>query len=69
MKDYIGCFNKKAVRVENCIDAVALTEIMTGLRPRRFHYSLAKNAPRTFTELLSRAQKYSNVDELTDAKK
>ncbi|KAK9180960.1 hypothetical protein WN944_024096 [Citrus x changshan-huyou] len=42
---------------------------MADLQPRRFHYSLAKNAPRTFPELLSRAQKYSNADELTNAKR
>ncbi|KAK9225359.1 hypothetical protein WN943_010400 [Citrus x changshan-huyou] len=55
LKDYIVRFNKEAVRVENCIDVVALIAIMASLRPERFHYSLAKNAPRTFTELLSRA--------------
>ena len=42
---------------------------MAGLQPGKFHYSLAKNPPRTFIELLLRAQKYSNVDELTNAKK
>ena len=30
---------------------------------------LAKNAPKTFTELLSRVQKYSNADELTNTKR
>ena len=42
---------------------------MAGLQLARFYYSLVKNAPRTCTELLSRAQKYSNADELTNAKR
>ena len=69
LKDYITRFNKEAVRVENYTDIVALTAIMAGLQPGKFHYSLAKNPPRTFTELLSRAQKYSNADELTNVKR
>ena len=69
MKDHIVCFNKEAVRVENCIDAMALIAIMVGMRLERFHYLMAKNALRTFTELLSRAQKYSNADKLTNAKR
>ena len=69
LKDCITRFNKEVVRVENYSDAMALTTIMVGLQPGKFHYSLAKNPSRTFTELLSRAQKYSNVDELTNAKR
>ena len=69
MKDYIVRFNKEAVIVENCTDAMALTTIMVVLRSERFHYSMVKNALRTFTELLSRAQKYSNADKLTNAKR
>ena len=69
MNDYIIYFRKEIVIVENYTDAVAVTAIMAGLRPWRFNYRLAKNAPRTFTELLSRAQKYSSADELTNAKK
>ena len=69
MKDYVTRFNKEAVSVENYSDAVALTAIMAGLQLGKFHYSLVKNTQRTFTELLLRAQKYSNVDELTNAKK
>lgn len=42
---------------------------MAELQLPRFYYSLVKNAPRTYTELLSRAQKYSNSDELTNAKR
>ena len=48
---------------------MALTSIMAGLRLGRFHYLLAKNVLRTFTELLSRVQKYSNANGLTNAKR
>lgn len=44
LKDYIIHFNKEAERVENYTDVVALTIIIAGLRPGRFHYLLAKNA-------------------------
>ena len=68
MKDYVTRFNKQAVSVENYSDAMALIAIMARLQPEKFHYSFLKNAPRTFMELLLRAQKYSNADELTNAK-
>ena len=42
---------------------------MARLQLGKFHYSLVKNPLRTFTELLLRNQKYSNVDELTNAKR
>lgn len=68
LKKYIVRFTKKTVRVENCTYAVALTTIMAGLQLGILHYPLAKNAPRTFAELLLRAQKYSNANKLTNAK-
>lgn len=55
--------------MENYSDAVALTAIMADLQSRRFYYSLAKNAPRAFTELLVRAQKYSNMGDLINEKR
>lgn len=64
LKNYIIYFNKETVRVENYIDVAALTIIITRLWPRRFYYSLTKNALEAFIELLLRAQKYSNADEL-----
>lgn len=42
---------------------------MASLQPGRFHYLLVKNALRTFTMLLSRVQKYSNIDDLIDVKR
>ena len=57
LKDYITRFNKKPVRVANYSDAIALTAIMVGLQQKKFHYSLAKNPPRTFHKVAIKSPK------------
>lgn len=48
---------------------MALITIMAALRFGRFHFSLAKNPPMTFPNLVYTAQKYCNANKLTNAKK
>lgn len=55
--------------MENYTKKVALIVIMIGLWLGRFHYLFTKNALRTFIELLLRAQKYSNADELANTER
>ncbi|KAK1549877.1 hypothetical protein Q3G72_009345 [Acer saccharum] len=69
LKEYIARFNLKAVQVEGYSDDVALIAMMTKLQTRRFLWSIMKNPPHTYIELLNNAYKYTNARTLQCEKK
>ncbi|KAK0571227.1 hypothetical protein LWI29_012795 [Acer saccharum] len=69
LNEYIARFNLKAVQVEGYSDDVAFIAMMTRLQARRFLWSIMKNPPRTYIELLNNAYKYTNARTLQCEKK
>ena len=51
------------MEVPNPNEQVALSAIKKGLRTSRFTFFLDKKSPKTYAELLTRAQKYASVEE------
>ena len=51
------------MEVDEVDDKVQLTTFKVGLKSREFVVSLAKNPPKTMTEMLLKAQKYMNVED------
>ena len=66
-------FTLETLEVNEADDKVQLTTFKAGLRSRDLMASLAKNPPKTMTEMLLKAQKYMNVKDalaaIKDAKK
>lgn len=58
LRDYVVHFKVEVVQVEGYSDRGALTAIMMGLKPGKFLWSLLRNPPRTYTDLLCKAQRY-----------
>ena len=56
-------FNVAKLEVKDLGEDMAISAMKRGLRESRFIYSLEKNHPRTYFELLDRAFKHIRVDE------
>ncbi|XP_073138653.1 uncharacterized protein [Henckelia pumila] len=71
LKTYIKRFNnyKTALEVPTCAQETKITAFTQGLRDGEFFKSLVKIAPRTFEDLLARAEKYINMEEAQRKKK
>ncbi|XP_058092296.1 uncharacterized protein LOC131249526 [Magnolia sinica] len=63
LKDYIKRFNLEALQVRKHSDEIALNSIMQGVRDKPFLLSLDKNPQSTSAEFMTRAEKYTNVEE------
>ncbi|XP_052205162.1 uncharacterized protein LOC127809987 [Diospyros lotus] len=59
----------EALSIENFDHSVAMVAFQNTLRPGPFAQSLAKMPPSTFTDILGRATKYINVEEVMQAKR
>ncbi|XP_058103418.1 uncharacterized protein LOC131246985 [Magnolia sinica] len=69
LKDYIARFNEEALVIEDYNDKIALAVMFSGLWEGKFTFSIGKNSPKTLAELVARAQKYTNVEEFSNARK
>ncbi|XP_073138021.1 uncharacterized protein [Henckelia pumila] len=69
LQTYIKRFNKIALEVPTCAQETKITAFTQGIREEEFFKSLVKKAPRTFEDLLARAEKYINMEEAQRQKK
>ena len=60
-------FTRETLEVDKADDKVQLTTFKTGLRSKDLVASLAKNPPKTMTEMLLKAQKYINAEDVVVA--
>ncbi|XP_058106953.1 uncharacterized protein LOC131250688 [Magnolia sinica] len=68
-KDYIARFNEEELLIEDYDDKMTLAAVFSGLKERKFTFSIGKNPPKTLVELVTRAQKYTNTKEFSNARK
>ena len=64
---YVKCFTRESLEVDEADDKVQLTAFKARVKSREFVVSLAKNSPRTMVEMLPKAQKYTNVEDILAA--
>ena len=63
LRSYVKRFTRETLEVDEADDKVQLTTFKVGLKSREFVASLAKNAPKTMTKMLLKAQKYMNAED------
>ena len=61
-------FNKELLQVDEVEDQVILRTFQAGLLPRDFFFSITESPPKTVVELLKKAQKYMNAEDVVLAK-
>ena len=64
LRSYITRFNKEALSIDEADDKILVASFTNGLRKGKFLFSLYKNDPKTMSELLYRATKYMNAEDL-----
>ena len=69
LRSYITRFNKEAFSIDEADDKILVAEFTNGLRNGRFLFSLYKNAPKTMSNVLYRATKYMNAEDVLLARK
>ncbi|XP_058075663.1 uncharacterized protein LOC131224131 [Magnolia sinica] len=69
LKDYIAYFNEEALLIEDYDYKMTLATVFNGLKEGKFTFSIGKNPPKTLAELIARAQKYTNAEEFSNARK
>ncbi|XP_057964059.1 uncharacterized protein LOC131155144 [Malania oleifera] len=68
LKDFIHRFNTATLKIHNLDMGVALAALTMALQPGSFLYSLGKKSPVDMGELMVRAQKYINLEEMMDTR-
>ncbi|XP_052204114.1 uncharacterized protein LOC127809395 [Diospyros lotus] len=69
LRDFVARFNEEALSIDEFDQRIAMVALQNGLRAGPFAQSLAKTLPRTFTEALTRANKYINAEEVMKVKR
>ena len=69
LRSYLTRFNEEVLQVEELDDKVTMTAFLGGLRSSSFLCSVMKSPPRSMPELLAKAQKYMNAEDITRAKR
>ena len=64
LRSYLTRFNKEALLIDEADDKILVAAFMNGLRKGKFLFSLYKNNPKNMSEVLYRATKYMNVDDV-----
>ena len=64
LSDYIKRFNEESLEVTNLQDAVAFAALMSGLQPGQLRWSLAENEVKTFSEAMTRAQRFIQATDI-----
>ncbi|XP_057956357.1 uncharacterized protein LOC131149690 [Malania oleifera] len=68
LKKFMHRFNAATLEIRNLDMGLALAALTTALQPGSFLYSLRKNPPMDMGELMARAQKYINLEEMMDTR-
>ncbi|XP_052175321.1 uncharacterized protein LOC127790084 [Diospyros lotus] len=69
LRDFVARFNEEALSIDEFDQRIAMVALQNGLRTGPFTQSLANTLPRTFTEALTRANKYINAEEVMKVKR
>ncbi|XP_065633780.1 uncharacterized protein LOC136069314 [Quercus suber] len=64
LRSYITCFNKEALSIDKFDDKILVTAFTNRLRKGKFLFFLYKNDPKTMSEVLYRATKYMNAEDI-----
>ena len=64
LRSYISRFNKEALSIDEANDKILVAAFTNGLRKGKFLFSLYKNDPKTMLEVLYRATKYMNAEDV-----
>ena len=62
------CFNQELLQEDEVEDQVILMTFQAGLLPEDFFFLITKSPPKAVVELLQKAQKYMNVEDVVIAK-
>ena len=62
LRSYIARFNKEALSIDETDDKILVTAFTNGLQKGKFIFSLYKNDPKTISDVLYRATKYMNAE-------
>ncbi|XP_030930932.1 uncharacterized protein LOC115956775 [Quercus lobata] len=68
LRQYVTHFNKELLQVDEAEDQVILMTFQAGLLLRYFFFSITKSPPKIVAELLHKAQKYMNAEDIVTAK-
>ncbi|XP_057975319.1 uncharacterized protein LOC131162731 [Malania oleifera] len=68
LKNFMHHFNTATLEIRNLDIGVALAALTMALQPGSFLYSLGKKSPMDMGELMVRAQKYINLEEMMDTR-
>ena len=64
LRSYITHFNKEALSIDEADNKILMVAFMNRLRKGKFLFSLYKNDPNTMSDVLYRANKYMNVEDV-----
>ena len=64
LRSYIVRFNKEALSIDEADDKILVAAFTNGLRKGKFLFSLYKNDPKTMSNVLYRATKYMNMEDV-----
>ncbi|XP_075636803.1 uncharacterized protein LOC142609046 [Castanea sativa] len=64
LRSYIAYFNKEALSIDEVDNKILMAAFMNGLRKGKFLFSLNKNDPKNMLDVLYKATKYMNVDDV-----
>ena len=67
LRSYISRFNKEMLSINEADDKILMAAFTNGLRKGKFLFSLYKNDLKTMSEVLYRATKYMNVEDVLPA--
>ncbi|CAL9000510.1 unnamed protein product [Prunus brigantina] len=69
LRDYITRFNNEYERCEGCDEATAHNALMGGVQGGDFYFSLTRNPPETYKDILRKATCNSRAEQLNMARK
>ena len=64
LRSYIARFNKEALSIDEADDKILVAAFTNGIRKGKFLFSLYKNDPNTMSNVLYRATKYMNAEDV-----
>ncbi|XP_058191454.1 uncharacterized protein LOC131308534 [Rhododendron vialii] len=68
LREYTTRFNKEVVQIDEADDSVSITAYIAGLYFGQFLYLLSQEPPKTLAELMLKAQKHMNAEEVVYAR-
>ena len=68
LRSYLNRFNAAILEVRQLDPSVAMTAMKSGLRSCPFQFFIKKTYPRSWPEMLARAEKYANAEDEDEPK-